>query len=149
MNHNKCWPFLWSWWKTEKTVISCTVSTKIVCYFLNSSPPAPGKDNQILGTKMLTSNSLTTWTLNFVIIFLLSSISSELARELEFSENDIQSVRTENPNSLQEQSHALLQRWVEREGKHATGTWEFKWADYVWYLKLIKFWFWRNSFVYY
>lgn len=61
-------------------------------------------------------------TRNFLNIFLLSSISSELARELEFSENDIQSVRTENPNSLQEQSHALLQRWVEREGKHATGT---------------------------
>ena len=46
----------------------------------------------------------------------------ELARELEFSQDDIQLVRTENPNSLQEQSHALLQRWVEREGKHATGT---------------------------
>lgn len=46
----------------------------------------------------------------------------ELARELEFSEDDIKLVRTENPNSLQEQSHALLQRWVEREGKHATGT---------------------------
>lgn len=46
----------------------------------------------------------------------------ELARELEFSEVDIQLVRTDNPNSLQEQSHALLQRWVEREGKHATGT---------------------------
>lgn len=48
--------------------------------------------------------------------------SPELARELEFSEDDIQLVRTENPNSLQEQSHALLQHWVEREGKHATGT---------------------------
>lgn len=52
----------------------------------------------------------------------LLSIFPELARELEFSEDDIQLVRTENPNSLQEQSHALLQRWVEREGKHATGT---------------------------
>uniref|UniRef100_A0A8K9WXY3 Ankyrin 2a, neuronal n=1 Tax=Oncorhynchus mykiss TaxID=8022 RepID=A0A8K9WXY3_ONCMY len=46
---------------------------------------------------------------------------SELARELEFNEDEIQEVRTENPNSLQEQSHALLQRWAEREGKHATG----------------------------
>uniref|UniRef100_A0A8K9UN63 Ankyrin 2a, neuronal n=1 Tax=Oncorhynchus mykiss TaxID=8022 RepID=A0A8K9UN63_ONCMY len=45
---------------------------------------------------------------------------SELARELEFNEDEIQEVRTENPNSLQEQSHALLQRWAEREGKHAT-----------------------------
>lgn len=48
-------------------------------------------------------------------------IALELARELEFGEDDIHQVRTENPNSLQEQSHALLQRWVEREGKHATG----------------------------
>lgn len=52
---------------------------------------------------------------------LFLSLTTELAKELEFSENDIQSVRTGNPNSLQEQSHALLQRWVEREGKHATG----------------------------
>jgi len=40
---------------------------------------------------------------------------------LEFNEDEIQQVRAENPNSLQEQSYALLQRWVEREGKHATG----------------------------
>ncbi|KAG7238383.1 hypothetical protein INR49_030890, partial [Caranx melampygus] len=55
-----------------------------------------------------------------IIADLLGFSWAELARELEFSEDDIQSVRTENPNSLQEQSHALLQRWVEREGKHAT-----------------------------
>uniref|UniRef100_A0A8C4P0E1 Ankyrin 2a, neuronal n=1 Tax=Dicentrarchus labrax TaxID=13489 RepID=A0A8C4P0E1_DICLA len=55
-----------------------------------------------------------TWAFAFLSLLL------ELARELEFSEDDIQLVRTENPNSLQEQSHALLQRWVEREGKHAT-----------------------------
>uniref|UniRef100_A0A671XEE1 Ankyrin 2a, neuronal n=1 Tax=Sparus aurata TaxID=8175 RepID=A0A671XEE1_SPAAU len=57
-----------------------------------------------------------------IIADLLGFSWTELARELEFSEDDIQLVRTENPNSLQEQSHALLQRWVEREGKHATGT---------------------------
>uniref|UniRef100_H3DKB5 Ankyrin 2a, neuronal n=1 Tax=Tetraodon nigroviridis TaxID=99883 RepID=H3DKB5_TETNG len=55
-----------------------------------------------------------------IIADLLGFSWTELAKELEFSENDIQSVRTDNPNSLQEQSHALLQRWVEREGKHAT-----------------------------
>ncbi|XP_060939609.1 ankyrin-2-like [Limanda limanda] len=55
-----------------------------------------------------------------IIADLLGFSWTELARELEFSENEIQSVRTENPNSLQEQSHALLQCWVEREGKHAT-----------------------------
>ncbi|XP_068447934.1 ankyrin-3 isoform X7 [Clinocottus analis] len=55
-----------------------------------------------------------------IVADLLGFSWTELARELEFSEVDIQLVRTENPNSLQEQSHALLQRWVEREGKHAT-----------------------------
>lgn len=65
----------------------------------------------------------------FVSLVLLSIIP-ELARELEFSEDDIQLVRTENPNSLQEQSHALLQRWVEREGKHATGTWRLGLTDF-------------------
>ena len=61
---------------------------------------------------------------DFFYIFIFYFVTHlELARELEFSEEDIQLVRTENPNSLQEQSHALLQRWVEREGKHATGTW--------------------------
>ncbi|KAM6940722.1 uncharacterized protein ank2a isoform 9-T9 [Xenentodon cancila] len=55
-----------------------------------------------------------------IIADLLGFSWTELARELEFSGDDIQLVRTENPNSLQEQSHALLQRWVEREGKHAT-----------------------------
>ncbi|KAF6733817.1 Ankyrin-2 [Oryzias melastigma] len=55
-----------------------------------------------------------------IIADLLGFSWTELAKELEFSEEDIQLVRTQNPNSLQEQSHALLQRWVEREGKHAT-----------------------------
>ncbi|XP_074486289.1 uncharacterized protein ank2a isoform X7 [Sebastes fasciatus] len=55
-----------------------------------------------------------------IVADLLGFSWTELARELEFSEDDIQYVRAENPNSLQEQSHALLQRWVEREGKHAT-----------------------------
>ncbi|XP_072239411.1 uncharacterized protein ank2a [Leuresthes tenuis] len=55
-----------------------------------------------------------------IIADLLGFSWTELARELEFSDDDIQLVRSKNPNSLQEQSHALLQRWVEREGKHAT-----------------------------
>ncbi|XP_031672372.1 LOW QUALITY PROTEIN: ankyrin-2, partial [Oncorhynchus kisutch] len=55
-----------------------------------------------------------------IIADLLGFSWTELARELEFNEDEIQEVRTENPNSLQEQSHALLQRWAEREGKHAT-----------------------------
>uniref|UniRef100_A0A672T637 Ankyrin-2-like n=1 Tax=Sinocyclocheilus grahami TaxID=75366 RepID=A0A672T637_SINGR len=57
-----------------------------------------------------------------IIADLLGFSWTELAKELEFNEDEIQQVRAENPNSLQEQSHALLQRWVEREGKHATDT---------------------------
>ncbi|XP_059392599.1 ankyrin-2b isoform X25 [Carassius carassius] len=45
---------------------------------------------------------------------------SELARELEFSEVEINQIRNENPNSLQDQSHALIKLWKEREGKNAT-----------------------------
>ncbi|XP_069374501.1 ankyrin-2b isoform X13 [Paralichthys olivaceus] len=45
---------------------------------------------------------------------------TELAREVEFSEERINLIRIENPNSLQDQSHALLKLWAEREGKHAT-----------------------------
>lgn len=46
---------------------------------------------------------------------------SELARELDFTEEQIHQIRIENPNSLQDQSHALLKYWLERDGKHATG----------------------------
>lgn len=46
---------------------------------------------------------------------------TELARELDFSEEKINLIRVENPNSLQDQSHALLKLWSEREGKHVTG----------------------------
>ncbi|XP_051576840.1 ankyrin-2-like [Myxocyprinus asiaticus] len=45
---------------------------------------------------------------------------SELARELEFSEEQISQIRNENPNSLQDQSHALIKLWKETEGKNAT-----------------------------
>ncbi|ROL48322.1 Ankyrin-2 [Anabarilius grahami] len=44
---------------------------------------------------------------------------SELAQELEFSELQIKQIRNENPNSLQDQSHALIRLWKEREGKNA------------------------------
>lgn len=47
---------------------------------------------------------------------------SELARELDFTEEQIHQIRIENPNSLQDQSHALLKYWLERDGKHATGS---------------------------
>ncbi|KAM4049879.1 ankyrin-2 isoform 37-T37 [Anomaloglossus baeobatrachus] len=45
---------------------------------------------------------------------------TELARELDFTEEQIHQIRVENPNSLQDQSHALLKYWLDRDGKHAT-----------------------------
>ncbi|XP_078532865.1 ankyrin-2 isoform X6 [Lissotriton helveticus] len=47
---------------------------------------------------------------------------TELARELDFTEEQIHQIRVENPNSLQDQSHALLKYWLDREGKNATDT---------------------------
>uniref|UniRef100_A0AAQ4RP85 Ankyrin 2 n=1 Tax=Gasterosteus aculeatus aculeatus TaxID=481459 RepID=A0AAQ4RP85_GASAC len=47
---------------------------------------------------------------------------TELARELDFSEERINVIRVENPNSLQDQSHTLLKLWAEREGEHSTET---------------------------
>ncbi|XP_031806615.1 ankyrin-1 isoform X6 [Sarcophilus harrisii] len=44
---------------------------------------------------------------------------AELARELQFGVEDINRIRVENPNSLLEQSSALLNLWVIREGKNA------------------------------
>lgn len=47
------------------------------------------------------------------------SFSLELARELQLSVDDINKIRVENPNSLLEQSSALLNLWATREGKRA------------------------------
>uniref|UniRef100_A0A672IT04 Ankyrin 3 n=1 Tax=Salarias fasciatus TaxID=181472 RepID=A0A672IT04_SALFA len=45
---------------------------------------------------------------------------TELARELDFSVEEINFIRVENPNSLTAQSFMLLKKWVHREGKNAT-----------------------------
>uniref|UniRef100_A0A8B9KGU2 Ankyrin 2 n=1 Tax=Astyanax mexicanus TaxID=7994 RepID=A0A8B9KGU2_ASTMX len=45
---------------------------------------------------------------------------TELARELEIGEEQINQIRAENPNSLQDQSHALIRLWTEREGATST-----------------------------
>nr|XP_057934087.1 ankyrin-3-like isoform X4 [Doryrhamphus excisus] len=45
---------------------------------------------------------------------------TELARELDFSVEEINLIRVENPNSLTAQSFMLLKRWVHRDGKNAT-----------------------------
>uniref|UniRef100_A0A672KTE8 Ankyrin 3 n=1 Tax=Sinocyclocheilus grahami TaxID=75366 RepID=A0A672KTE8_SINGR len=45
---------------------------------------------------------------------------TELAREMEFSVDEINQIRVENPNSLTAQSFMLLKKWVSRDGKNAT-----------------------------
>ncbi|XP_078793124.1 ankyrin-1 isoform X33 [Oryzias latipes] len=45
---------------------------------------------------------------------------TELAREMNFSVEEINSIRVENPNSLTAQSFILLKKWVHRDGRNAT-----------------------------
>ncbi|XP_057213984.1 ankyrin-3 isoform X10 [Triplophysa rosa] len=45
---------------------------------------------------------------------------TELAREMEFTVDEINHIRVENPNSLTTQSFMLLKKWVSRDGKNAT-----------------------------
>lgn len=47
-------------------------------------------------------------------------LMTELAREMNFTVDEINHVRLENPNSLTAQSFMLLKKWVSREGKNAT-----------------------------
>lgn len=53
----------------------------------------------------------------FFVVFVAVT---ELARELEFSVDEINFIRVENPNSLTAQSFTLLKKWVHRDGKNAT-----------------------------
>lgn len=66
----------------------------------------------------------------FVVVFFFCLlffffVSIELARELNFSVDEINQIRVENPNSLIAQSFMLLKKWVTRDGKNATS--KFKW----------------------
>ncbi|KAM9727745.1 ankyrin-3-like isoform 30-T30 [Menidia menidia] len=45
---------------------------------------------------------------------------TELAREMNFTVDEINHIRLENPNSLTAQSFMLLKKWVSREGKNST-----------------------------
>lgn len=55
------------------------------------------------------------------VCYPLFFVQPELARELKFSDEQINRIRNENPNSLQDQSHALIKLWKEREGKDPAG----------------------------
>lgn len=52
--------------------------------------------------------------------FLFVFFITELAREMNFTVDEINHIRLENPNSLTAQSFMLLKKWVSREGKNAT-----------------------------
>lgn len=56
----------------------------------------------------------------FLFFFVTSVAATELARELDFSVEEINFIRVENPNSLTAQSFMLLKKWVHRDGKNAT-----------------------------
>uniref|UniRef100_A0A8C5C646 Ankyrin 3 n=1 Tax=Gadus morhua TaxID=8049 RepID=A0A8C5C646_GADMO len=45
---------------------------------------------------------------------------TELAREMNFTVDEINHIRLDNPNSLTAQSFMLLKKWVSRDGKNAT-----------------------------
>lgn len=55
-----------------------------------------------------------------VLLFVCFMADTELARELDFSVEEINFIRVENPNSLTAQSFMLLKKWVHRDGKNAT-----------------------------
>uniref|UniRef100_A0A8B9HYL3 Ankyrin 1, erythrocytic a n=1 Tax=Astyanax mexicanus TaxID=7994 RepID=A0A8B9HYL3_ASTMX len=56
---------------------------------------------------------------------------AELARELQFSVDDINKIRVENPNSLLEQSSVLLNLWASREGKRAKSKFPTNCKNYI------------------
>lgn len=55
-----------------------------------------------------------------VYAFIAVCFVAELAREMNFTVDEINHIRLENPNSLTAQSFMLLKKWVSREGKNAT-----------------------------
>lgn len=61
------------------------------------------------------------WWFSVCFLFSLAFfVFIELARELNFSVDEINQIRVENPNSLIAQSFMLLKKWVTRDGKNAT-----------------------------
>lgn len=64
----------------------------------------------------------TDYTLKFVYVChsCCLCLIIELAREMNFTVDEINHIRLENPNSLTAQSFMLLKKWVSREGKNAT-----------------------------
>uniref|UniRef100_F6YT29 Ankyrin 1 n=1 Tax=Monodelphis domestica TaxID=13616 RepID=F6YT29_MONDO len=103
-------------------------SQHILCHLNITMPPCtkvshttmlPGSPGSLSGTDRA--------DMKMVIISEHLGLSwAELARELQFGVEDINRIRVENPNSLLEQSSALLNLWVIREGKNAKS--QYTWA---------------------
>lgn len=89
-------------------------------HFSSSHPATKHKLYIIISTFPITK-VLNIWNWDSHNISFTWILSAELARELDFSEERINLIRIENPNSLLDQSHALLKLWAEREGKEAAG----------------------------
>ncbi|XP_062850121.1 ankyrin-2b isoform X17 [Trichomycterus rosablanca] len=87
---------------------------------LNISLPAYSKTCRTLGTLEPQDESDRKEGRLAVIADHLGFSWTELAHELEFSKEQIAQIRAENPNSLQDQSHALIKLWMEKEGTNAT-----------------------------
>ncbi|XP_031441404.1 uncharacterized protein LOC105907238 [Clupea harengus] len=98
-----------------------TLTHTAICN-LNISLPNYSKTNRSQGKLDLQEEAERKESRLAVIADHLGFSWTELARELEFSEEHIHQIRTENPNSLQDQSHALIRYWTERESKNATET---------------------------
>uniref|UniRef100_A0A670K445 Ankyrin 1 n=1 Tax=Podarcis muralis TaxID=64176 RepID=A0A670K445_PODMU len=93
-----------------KGVILCPVfAQNLLCFPL--PPPPPGsvssteKDRTDMKMAVIAEHLGLSW--------------AELARELQFGVDDINRIRVENPNSLLEQSLALLNLWTSRGGQSA------------------------------
>uniref|UniRef100_A0A669DBR1 Ankyrin 3 n=1 Tax=Oreochromis niloticus TaxID=8128 RepID=A0A669DBR1_ORENI len=86
------------------SLLAFTVASFIQVHFRNNSP--------FLESALIISCSL--------IYMLAFCVSTELAREMNFTVDEINHIRLENPNSLTAQSFMLLKKWVSREGKNAT-----------------------------
>uniref|UniRef100_A0A665VP06 Ankyrin 3a n=1 Tax=Echeneis naucrates TaxID=173247 RepID=A0A665VP06_ECHNA len=70
------------------------------------------------------------WKRYFCLNYYLCPIT-ELAREMNFTVDEINHIRLENPNSLTAQSFMLLKKWVSREGKNATSKTVFMSKNFV------------------
>uniref|UniRef100_A0A663N5U4 Ankyrin 3 n=1 Tax=Athene cunicularia TaxID=194338 RepID=A0A663N5U4_ATHCN len=78
-------------------------------------------DNNIFNPdKMIEGFELWCFCCCFLFLLAFFFVFIELARELNFSVDEINQIRVENPNSLIAQSFMLLKKWVTRDGKNAT-----------------------------